>query len=51
MDALEEGLFAIDTKGRVILMNQAARRFLELPETEQPEGHLLTDYYPETRLQ
>lgn len=50
MDALEEGLFAIDTKGRVILMNQAARRFLELPETEQPEGHLLTDYYPETRL-
>lgn len=50
MDALEEGLFAIDTEGRITLMNQAARRFLELPEKEQPEGRLLTSYYPETRL-
>ena len=50
MDALEEGLFAIDTEGRVTVMNRAARKMLELPDSVNPEGRLLTDYYPETML-
>ena len=50
MDALEEGLFAIDAEGRVTVMNQAARRMLELSPDVQTEGRPLQDFYPETRL-
>ena len=50
LDALEEGIFAIDTEGKVILMNQSAKRMLDLPPDTNTEGQLLTDYYPQTRL-
>ena len=50
LDSLDEGIFAIDTRGRVILMNRSARRMLNLDPSIQTEGHLLTDYYPETKL-
>lgn len=50
LNSLEEGLFAIDTDGRVTLMNLSARRMLDLPPDEKTEGRLLTDYYPQTQL-
>ncbi|MBR2259082.1 MAG: sensor histidine kinase [Blautia sp.] len=50
MNALDEGLFAIDTEGRVILMNYSAKRMLDLNPEENTEGKLLSGYYPETRL-
>lgn len=50
MDALEEGIFAINTEGKVILMNLSAKRMLELDPEEPTEGQLLTELYPETQL-
>ena len=50
MNALDEGLFAIDTEGKVILMNTSAKRMLDLPPEENAEGKMLAGYYPETRL-
>lgn len=50
MDALEEGIFAINTEGEVILMNLSAKRMLELDPEEPTEGRLLTELYPETQL-
>lgn len=50
LDALEEGIFAINADGEVILMNQSARRMLDLPAATRTEGHQLTEYYAQTRL-
>lgn len=49
LDALEEGIFAINTEGELILINESAKKILELPDI--PEyGTKLTELYPETRL-
>ncbi len=49
LDALEEGLFAINTEGELILINESAKKILDLKE--MPEyGTKLSDIYPETRL-
>lgn len=50
MDALEEGIFAINTKGQVILMNLSAKKMLELDPSEPTEGRMLNELYPETQL-
>ncbi len=50
LDALDEGIFAINTEGNVILMNQSAKRMLDLPPDAQTEGTPLVSYYPETQL-
>jgi sensor histidine kinase regulating citrate/malate metabolism len=49
-DTLEEGICAIDTSGKIILMNQAARILFEIPPDSPMEGMHLQDIYPETRL-
>lgn len=49
LDALEEGIFAINTKGELILINESAKKILDL--TEMPEyGTKLSDIYPDTKL-
>lgn len=50
LDMMEEGIFAINPEGRVILMNRSARDMLGLSEKQAVEGELLTELYPETRL-
>lgn len=50
MNAMEEGLFAIDTGGRIIEMNTSAKRMLDLDPDTPVEGKLLTEFYPETLL-
>lgn len=50
LDALEEGLFAINSKGNVIIMNQSAKRMLGLPPETRTDGEPLTKLFPETRL-
>lgn len=49
LDALEEGIFAINSKDELILINESAKKILQLDKF--PEyGTKLTDIYPETRL-
>lgn len=50
LDALDEGIFAINTDGNVILMNQSAKKMLDLPPETETEGTPLVSYYPETQL-
>ncbi len=50
LNALEEGIFAIDQNEDLILMNHSAKRMLDLDPDLPIEGHKLTEYYPETRL-
>ena len=50
LDALEEGIFAVNTQGNVILMNQSARRMLNMDPDEITEGRPLKQIFPETRL-
>lgn len=50
IDALDEGVFAIDRQSRVILMNQSARRMLEIPPQKAVEGAPIAELFPETRL-
>lgn len=50
LDALDEGLFAVNPEGEVILMNQSAREMLGVDAGRQVEGEKLTELYPETRL-
>lgn len=50
LDALDEGVFAIDRQSRVILMNSSARRMLDIPPGQAVEGALITELFPETRL-
>lgn len=50
LDALEEGIFAINTDGNIILMNQSAKKMLDLPANADTEGKPLVSYYPETQL-
>lgn len=49
LDALEEGIFAINTKEELILMNESAKRILDLDKT--PEyGTRVSEIYLETKL-
>ncbi len=49
LDALEEGIFAINTEGELILINESAKKILDLDA--MPEyGTKLTELYPETKL-
>lgn len=50
LDVLEEGLFAVDPEGRVILMNQSARDMLGIEPERRVEGEALLELYPETKL-
>ena len=50
LNVLEEGIFAINNNGEIILMNHSAKRMLDLPTDTNTEGHLLTEYYPNTQL-
>ena len=50
LDALEEGLFAINNKGNVIIMNQSAKRMLDLPPETRTDGEPLVKLFPQTRL-
>lgn len=50
LDALDEGIFAINTDGNVILMNQSAKKMLDLSPETNTEGTPLVSYYPETQL-
>ncbi len=49
IDAMEEGIIAVNTSGELILFNESAQKVFELDQTPPP-GTLLTDIYPETRL-
>lgn len=50
LDALDEGIFAINTDGNLILMNDSAKKMLDLPTETSTEGTPLVSYYPETQL-
>lgn len=49
MDALEEGILAINTEGEIILINESARKLLAFDSMPSPKTKL-TDIYPETIL-
>lgn len=51
MDALEEGIIAINQEEKVILLNMAARNILNIPETMTAEGVALSELFPDARLQ
>lgn len=50
MDALEEGIIAINADGVVILMNAAAKNILQLPSDLTAEGVPLAALYPDLQL-
>ncbi len=50
LDVLEEGVFAVDPQGVIILMNQSAKNMLKLDPNLQVEGKKLLDVYPESKL-
>lgn len=50
LDALDEGIFAVNPNGEVILMNQSGRTMLGLASDTRVEGEYLKDIYPKTRL-
>lgn len=50
LDHLDEGICAIDEAGNITLMNQAARKILQLPMEGIMEGRNLASVYPETKL-
>ena len=50
MEALEEGIVAINQEQKVIMMNTAARNILKIPEDVVTEGAALSDLFPDTRL-
>lgn len=51
MDALEEGIIAVNTDENIILINSAARAILQLPEETPAEGCALSQIFPDERLQ
>ncbi|MDO5391100.1 MAG: sensor histidine kinase [Eubacteriales bacterium] len=51
MDALEEGIVAINQEEKVILMNTAARSILKIPEGKIIEGTVLPEIFPDAHLQ
>jgi len=51
IDALDEGIIAINQESRIILINRAARHILKLPEDAEVEGVSLPVLFPEARLQ
>lgn len=48
-EALHEGVIAVDTQGRVTLLNESARNLLSLGATDV-DNKLVTDIMPNTRL-
>jgi sensor histidine kinase regulating citrate/malate metabolism len=48
--SIKEGVIAIDLAERIIFINESARRLLLLPPEESPEGALVADVIPRTRL-
>lgn len=50
LDALDEGLFAVNPNGEIILMNDSAKEMLGVEAGHQVEGEKLTQLYPETKL-
>lgn len=50
LDMLEEGVFAADPGGKVILMNRPARQMLGVEEDRPVAGRLLKELYPEAEL-
>lgn len=49
LNALEEGIFAINLEGEVLVINDSARNMLDLKEPPKPKTKLI-DIYPETNL-
>ena len=49
MDAMEEGIIAIDTKERVIMVNESARQLLNLPPGNMEGRHVL-EVFPQSGL-
>lgn len=49
MDAMEEGIIAIDTKERVIMINESARQLLNLPPGNMEGRHVL-EVFPQSGL-
>lgn len=50
MDALDEGLIAVNPDAEVIMMNKSAREMLGLDDARRIEGEKLTDLYPDSKL-
>lgn len=50
MDALEEGVVAINADGKIIMVNRSAKMILDFPPDTQVEGIPLVDLYSETNL-
>ncbi|NCB94003.1 MAG: sensor histidine kinase [Clostridia bacterium] len=50
MDALEEGILAINLKGEIMLMNQSAKRLLQISRGINVKGKLVLDVFPQSRL-
>lgn len=49
-DTLDEGLLAVNTEGKVILINRAARKLLNVADDEEVEQKNIQDIYPESLL-
>lgn len=50
MDALDEGLIAVNPDAEVIMMNKSAREMLGLEDGRRIEGEKLTSLYPDSKL-
>lgn len=50
MDALDEGMVAINANGQTILMNRSAKAILNLPQDMITEGKSLIELHPGTNL-
>lgn len=50
MDALDEGLIAVNPDAEVIMINKSARDMLGLDGERRVEGEKLTDIYPDSKL-
>lgn len=50
MDALEEGILAVNLKGEIMLMNQSAKRLLAVDGDANVEGQPVRDIYPQSSL-
>jgi sensor histidine kinase regulating citrate/malate metabolism len=48
--SIKEGVIAIDRQERIIFINESARLLLSLPPADLPEGSLVSDVIPQTRL-
>jgi len=48
--SIKEGVIAIDRRERIIFINESARLLLSLRPADLPEGSLVSDVIPQTRL-